>query len=125
MKFPTLSAFCLFALMVLVLASDKKTRKELRKCMNKQLREDNEVAVSKYKLNHSELSKLEDLIRQEVNRIPLHHFDDQKQQAAMNHVKDVAKQSLPGVSTEKLNEILFKLKATAGHCVTDLKIDTK
>lgn len=125
MKCPTLSAFCFFALTVLALASDKKKRKELRECAINQLRDDNEVAVPKLKLNHRELAKLEDLIGQEVNRIPLHHFNDEKQHAAINHVKEVAVDSLPGVSTDKLNEILFKLKATAGHCVTDLKIDTK
>lgn len=125
MKFPTISAICLLALTVLAFASDKKTRKELRSCATQQLRDDNKVAAANIKLTKSELSKLETLIEREIDRIPLKKYDDQKQQKSINNIKEAAVDSLPTVSTERLHEVLYKLKATAGYCVTDLKINTK
>lgn len=125
MKCPTISAICVLALAVLALADDKKTREDLRSCVTQQLRDDNQVAIKDNKLSKSELSKLESLINHEVDQIPLRKYDDQKQQKSINNIKEAAVDSLPSVSTEKLHEVLFKLKATAGYCVTDLKINTK
>lgn len=125
MKCPTFFALSFLMLAVGISADDREIRRELRSCMSRQLRADNQVAADAYRLNSNELHKLENLISDEINVInPLHNYNDERQHASIRNIQNAGQKSLPTVSTKKLGEILFKLKATSEHCVIDLHLNT-
>ena len=120
MKRLTIFVFCLLMLVVAITADDNSKRRDLKACVFQQLHDDNEDAVQRFKLDGSQLAKLQILIRNEINKASLDNLNDEVQHQTIRHIETVAVRSLPNVPTDILHEILFKLKATAEDCVNEL-----
>jgi hypothetical protein len=122
MKCPTIVAFCLLMLGVTIATYDNTRRRELRNCIFQQLQIDNENAVERLKLDDNQVVKLQTLINNEINRGTMDDISDERQQQVIQHIKTVAVNTLPNVPTDQLNEVLFKLKGTAGYCLNQFNL---
>jgi hypothetical protein len=100
---------------------DNSQRRTYKECVLKQLRYDNEYAAPpNQKLGMKQLAKLDVLINHEIDMLSLENVNDRMQPENIEHIKVVAMTDMPNISTNVLNEVLYRLKGTAGHCEQEL-----
>ncbi|KAE8377545.1 hypothetical protein BDV26DRAFT_263222 [Aspergillus bertholletiae] len=109
---------CLFALIASVIADEPAQRRKLKDCIFKEMDRGNESSI--YRFSPEDLTKLKEIVANEVDKEPFKKHNDEEQGKAYKDMEDAAKKYLPHIPTDKVDEFLYQLKDMAMHCTREM-----
>ncbi|GGU62172.1 hypothetical protein GCM10010211_29000 [Streptomyces albospinus] len=94
-------------------------RKELCRCVNKEMEKENDARKGKGRhLTHEQLKKLERIVDDEIMKEPLKNYTEEEQKVILKKIEDAAKKDLKEVPTATIDKIMIELKEKAAHCAS-------